>query len=132
MSRIGKAILCVVMMLVACSACTSSATSPPPTDQDGKALLQQKLERIFVPPFSIESFARTNGKEKKESGAEIYEMAYSAMVKYPGDEIRCLFAYCPQFNDPNFHALLDKTKKTVSITGTLTFEKSPSGWVGQL
>jgi hypothetical protein len=132
MSRIGKAILSVVLMLVACSACTRSASSSAPTEEDGKALLMQKLERIFVPPFSIESFARTSGKEKAQSGVEIYDMAFTAVMKYPSDDIKCVFPYCPQLSDPNLRAVFDKAKKTVAITGSLTFEKTPSGWVGQL
>jgi hypothetical protein len=130
MRRISKAVLMVVIMLGACAACTSSP--PSPSEEDGKALLLQKLDRIFVPPFSIESFAKTGTQSKSESGVELFQMDFTAVVTYPGNDILCVYAFCPQFNDQDLHALFDKAKKTVAITGRLTFEKTQNGWAGRL
>jgi hypothetical protein len=117
----------IAVMLAACTVRTSS-----PSDQDGKALLERKLEQIFVPPFSLDSFAKTDGRSRIEAGTETYQMDFTAVVKYTTDDIRCVYPYCPQLSSSDLHALFDKTKKTVSIKGQLTFEKTKDGWVGQL
>jgi hypothetical protein len=117
-----------VIMLAACG----PESTPPPTDENGKALLMRKLELIFVPPFSIDSFAKTSGQNKKEGDTELYQMDFTAIVKYPSDDIRCIYPYCPQLSGGDLQAVFDKPNKSVSIKGRLTFEKTAEGWAGQM
>ncbi len=147
MSPIGKAISSIII-LATCAACspssppsspTSSPTSSPPssptsspTEDNGKALLAQKLDRIFLPPFSIDSFSRTKGESKTESGVEVYQMKFTALVKYTGNEIRCIFPQCPQLSGADLQAAFDRPHKSITINGSLSFEKTQSGWVGLL
>ena len=119
--------LLAVLMLVACSGGT-----PPPSDNDGKALLMRKLELIFVPPFSIDSFSKTSAQSKKEGDTELYQMDFTAVVKYTTDDIRCIYPYCPQLSGGDLQAVFDKPNKSVSIKGRLTFEKTAEGWAGQM
>jgi hypothetical protein len=132
MSSIGKAISSVIIILVTCAACSSSSPPSFPTEDDGKALLAQKLDRIFLPPFSIDSFSRTKGESKTESGVEVYQMKFTALVKYTGNEIRCIFPQCPQLSGADLQAAFDRPHKSITITGSLSFEKTQGGWVGLL
>jgi len=128
MCRIERVILLSIIMFSSCTACTSSN----PTEHDGKALLQQKLDRIFRPPFSIVTFAKIKGQNNAQDGAQVYQMDFTAQVKYPGNEILCTFPFCPQLNGSELRAVVDKANKSVAITGRLTFEKAQNGWVGLL
>ena len=119
--------LLAVLMLVACSGGT-----PPPSDNDGKALLMRKLELIFVPPFSIDSFSKTSAQSKKEGDTELYQMDFTAVVKYTTDDIRCIYPYCPQLRGGDLQALFDKAKKSIAMKGRLTFERAQNTWVGQM
>jgi hypothetical protein len=126
MRRFVATILAVIM-LAACSGGT-----PPPSDDDGKALLMRKLELIFVPPFSIDSFSKTSGQNKKEGNTELYQMDFTAVIKYPTDDIKCIYPYCPQLSGGDLQAVFDKAKKSVSMKGRLTFERAQNTWVGQM
>jgi len=116
-----------VLMLAGCSKGT-----PPPPDDDGKALLLRKLELIFVPPFSIDSFSKTGGQPKKEGATELYQMDFTAVVKYPTDDIKCIYPFCPQLSGGDLQAVFDKAKKSVAVKGRLTFERTQDTWVGQM
>jgi hypothetical protein len=78
------------------------------------------------------TFAETDGRTNIQDGAQVYQMDFTAQVKYSGDDIFCTFPFCPQLRGPDLRAVFDKASKSVSITGRLTFEKAQNGWVGLL
>jgi hypothetical protein len=105
--------------------CGSSDESGKPSEEEGKQALIGALRGKLEPPYTVESFQKTNGRQGPTAG--LYEIQFLAIIKYPGDGLRCSRAVCDL---SGYGVEVDKTDKTVTLTGWIKLQKTERGWMG--
>jgi len=128
-----KALIIMTVLLIAYqanAACILGMGSCKPTEEDGQAVLLRRLQGIFVPPWTVTSFKKTNGTSGNLGGVDVYDMEFIAIISYPTPQLKCHSPLCPELVG-KYIVQVDEAKKLVAIGGHLSFHKTENGWVGK-
>lgn len=73
-------VIASIMFLFSCSpsqaACVFGMGSCDPTEAEGRQVLEGFLESVLNPPYTIQSFRKTNGKSENIFGMSMYSMEF--------------------------------------------------------
>jgi hypothetical protein len=97
-----------------------------PSDEDGRAAMQQIFKQTFLSPYTLVSFEKLDGRSGERYGGVFYEMRIRAVLHYEGIRLRCRRPSCPELH----HYLMenDAAGKKVTVAGWLFLEQDGNGW----
>ncbi len=96
-----------------------------PTEAEGRQVLERDLPTKILPPYTIQSFKKTNGID---TGTNEYIMEFVAVLS--PDDIKCRGSFCPGLM--NYSVQVDKANSRLTISGGLIFGKTERGWRGKM
>ena len=139
MQRLVLALALAVTLLGAKTANAFCLFSCAPSEANAKATFENLLKRQYGgSPFTIVTFAKTNGVERELFGQKIYELSYKAVIELPnGANHECKVD--KNFNFDNFHksnmcAVNNRQYwppgQKLNYNENILFEKTERGWKG--
>jgi hypothetical protein len=119
------ALISLALALVSPAAAACSGRCEP-SDEDGRAAMQQIFKQTFLSPYTLVSFEKLDGRSGERYGGVFYEMRIRAVLHYDGIRLRCRRPSCPELH----HYLMenDAASKKVTIAGWLFLEQDADGW----
>jgi len=97
-----------------------------PSVDDARTKVEQLLNSAFLPPYSLSSLEKLDGRSFETQGLKKYEMRILAVVTFSGDTLQCRIKLCPELH--NYLVEVDKAEKKAKIAGWLFFEQDGTEW----
>src|SRR5208337_94666 len=126
MSRDFRSFSLCTLLALTVTICVSCTPSKPSTSE-ARSSFERKLQANLLPPYTIESFTVTN-TQSGNIGVEIYGVAFTAVVSYPNDNIKCRQDFCIGLL-PGLTLSMDEAQKKATFSGWLHWELTGNGWV---
>ncbi len=119
----------IIAFALSCSghaACGLGNNQCEPPSVVTRAKVEQLLNSALSSPYSIMSLETVDGHSGDALGRKTYEVRFSAVINYSGDELRCRTTLCRELQ--NYSVTVDKTAKRATISGWLFLEETRQGW----